>query len=90
MRDRNADERGDVFAEPARVDRSVIAGDNSAVFKLLDALIDRGRREPDLVAKFDQSDTPMLLQEVDYLQVDSVEFGGVSAEFHKVILVGRR
>ena len=38
MRDRHADERGDVLAEPRRVDRGVIAGDDAAVFEFLDAL----------------------------------------------------
>jgi hypothetical protein len=41
-----------------------------------------------VVAKFDQRNAPVLLQEVNYLQVNSVKFGGISAEFHKVILVG--
>jgi len=29
----------------------------------------------------------VFLQEADNLQVNGVEFGGISAEFHKVILV---
>ena len=73
----------------ASTDR-VVAGDDAAVFELLDALDHRGRRQSDLLAELDQRDPAVLLQQGDNLQVDGIEFGGISAEFHKVILVESR
>src|SRR5580693_6114145 len=90
MRNRNADERRDVLAEASRVDGGVIADDDAAVFELLDALVDRRRGQPYLLTEFDERNPAVLLQQSDNLQIDSIEFGGISSEFHKVNLVERR
>src|SRR5208282_4861676 len=87
MRDRHADERGDVLAEAGRVDGGVVADNNSTVFEFFYALVDRRRREPDLFTELDERNPAVLLQETDNLQVDGIEFEGIPAEFHKVILV---
>jgi hypothetical protein len=40
-----------------------------------------------LLSELDERNAAVFLQEADNLQVNGVEFGGISAEFHKVILV---
>jgi len=75
MRDRHADERGDVLAETGRIDGRVIADDDAAVFEFFDALVDRRRGEADLLAELDERNPAVLLQEGDNLQVNSIEFG---------------
>ena len=60
MRDRDADERGDVLAETARIDRSVVAGDNTAVLELLDPLDHGWGGKPYLLAELDQRDSSLI------------------------------
>ena len=81
-----------VTSLPRRVasTRRVIADNDAAVFEFLDALVDRRRREPDLLSELDERNPAVFLQQADNLQVNSIEFGGISAEFHKVILVASR
>ena len=62
MRDRNADERGDILAEFARVNRRLVAGDDPAIFEFLDAIDHRRRRQSNLLAELDQRDASLVLQ----------------------------
>ena len=74
MTDDDADERGDVLANPPRVDDSAVAGDHFVVFELLDALDHRRRRQPNLLADLGQRQLAVLLQQRQNMEVDLVEF----------------
>src|SRR5277367_130046 len=76
MTDRYSDERGHVLAEQTSVDRGLIAGDYSTVFKFLDAFDYRRRRQPYLLTQLHMRNPPMLLQDRDNLEVDVIKFHG--------------
>ena len=78
MADRDADKSRHVLAHLPRIHRSVIAGDDAAVFELFDPLDHRGRREPDLFAKLDQRNSAVLLQNRDDLQIDRIGLEGLA------------
>src|SRR5581483_677646 len=73
MADDHADERGDVEAEPARVEDRAVAGDDAGRLELLDALEHGGRGEIDGLAEPGERGPAVLLQEPEDLPVGLVQ-----------------
>ena len=82
VRGRDADERGDVLAEQARVEQRDVVADHARLLELVDALEHGGRGEADLLADRGQRLLAVLLQQLEDREVGRVELGEISAEFH--------